>query len=345
MSALKTIIVGFGKVASGMNADPRMAKYFDHASHASVLKAHPAFDWLGVVDPSATAQKDARENWNIPHVSADITDIAAKVQPDVAVIATPPGMRAEIARQLSGVRAILVEKPLNAITNAMTGDGDADGVRLQETCGPRGVPVLVNYWRRADRLFQTLAAGELEKRVGRVQAIFGVYGNGLANNGSHMIDFIRMLTGEIIRVQSTGPAQAAKASTVAGDINMPVALTLANGATALLSPVDFDAYREVGLDIWGTEGRLSILQEGLVVRHFARTANRGVDNEWEIDSDWGVELERTVADALYRMYDNLVAAANDGRAWSPLSSALVNERIIKELMKSAAAEGAWQALD
>mgnify|MGYP001412936739 CR=1 FL=1 len=72
---------------------------------------------------------------------------------------------------------------------------------------PNNLPVLVNYWRRADRLFQALAAGGLTEHVGSPQAVFGLYGNGLVNNGGHLIDFLRMLLGVCY-----APAQAAAAS-------------------------------------------------------------------------------------------------------------------------------------
>ncbi|HAD86510.1 MAG TPA: hypothetical protein DCG48_04035, partial [Rhodospirillaceae bacterium] len=75
MTGLRTIIVGFGQVASGLTRDVRMAQYFDYASHAAVLAGHPAFDWQGVVDPNGAAQADARDTWGVPHCGGDLDEI------------------------------------------------------------------------------------------------------------------------------------------------------------------------------------------------------------------------------------------------------------------------------
>ena len=339
MSGLRTIIVGFGKVAAGMADDPKMARYFDYASHASVLSAHEDFDWLGVADPDPAAQHAARETWKVPHVGGDLASVAAAVEPEVAVIATPPGQRAEIVRQLPGVKALLVEKPLDA-------PGTDDGIRLAAMAAARKLPVLVNYWRRADRLFQELAGGGLAARIGRPQAANFLYGNGLKTNGSHMIDFARMLLGEVAAVQALGPATPASGAPLAGDTAVPFALTLAAGLIATFQPLDFCRYREVGLDIWGDEGRLSILQEGLVTTVYPVADNRGVADAREVVSDNGTVLPCTVTDSLYRMYDNLAAAARGTAApWSSLASAQVNERVMGQVLRSAAEGGLRLPMD
>lgn len=342
MSGLRTMVVGFGQVASGLTRDGRMAQYFDYASHAAVLAGHPAFDWQGVVDPDGAAQADARETWGVAHCGANLDDIAAKVRPEIVVLAAPPGDRARTIAALPDLKAVLVEKPLNS---PGTGERSGDGAALRAVCAERNLPVLVNYWRRADRLFQALAAGGLADHVGSPQAVFGLYGNGLANNGGHLIDFLRMLLGEVASVQALGPDETALGAPITGDRHLPFALTFADGPVATLQPLDFRRYREVGLDIWGDGGRLSILQEGLVTRVFPVTENRGLDDALEIASDAGTELERTVADAFYRMYDNLAeVAAGTAMPWSPLDSALTNERIIEAILRSAADDGARQSL-
>lgn len=339
MSRLRTLIVGFGKVAAGMADDPKMARYFDYASHASALAAHQEFDWLGVVDPDPAAQHAARETWKVPHVGGDLATVAAAVKPDVAVIATPPGQRAEILRQLPGIKAVLIEKPLDApATN--------DGAQVAALAAARNLPVLVNYWRRADRQFQDLASGGLKAHIGRAQAATFLYGNGLKTNGSHMIDFARMLLGEVAAVQALGPAVPAPGAPLAGDPAVAFALTLDSGLVATFQPLDFRRYREVGLDIWGEEGRLSILQEGLVTTVYPATDNRGVTDAREIASDKGKVLPCTVADSLYRMYGNLAAVARgDAGPWSSFSSAQANERVMSLILRSAAEDGRRLFLD
>ncbi|MAN80502.1 MAG: hypothetical protein CMF64_08935 [Magnetovibrio sp.] len=341
MTALRTLVVGFGQVASGLSRDPRMAAHFKYASHAAVLDAHPTFDWQGVVDPNTAALDDARATWTVPHAGSDLAAIVDAVRPEIAVLAAPPGNRAEMVEAMPDLKALLVEKPLSR-----PGDDGADSARLAAICAERGIPVLVNYWRRADRLFRDLAGGGLTARIGQAQAVTGLYGNGIANNGGHLIDFLRMLLGEVSAVQALGPARLAHGAPLPSDRHVAFALTFADGPVATVQPLDFSHYREVGLDIWGEDGRLSILQEGIVTQVFPRTENRGLSGEHEIASDAGTSLETTLSDAFYRMYDNLAGVA-EGRAvaWSPLASALVNERIIGLVLRSAAQGGARLSVD
>ena len=340
MTPLRTLLVGFGQVAAGLTRDPRMAAYFKYASHAAVLADHPGFDWQGVVDPNPAALEAARATWNVPLCGADLTAAIAQVRPEVVILAAPPGARADMIAAMPDLKAVLVEKPLDAPGRP------GDGAQLAALASERDIPVMVNYWRRADRLFQALAAGRMTAGVGGVQAVTGLYGNGLANNGSHLIDFMRMLLGDVESVQALGPARLAHGAPLPSDRQLSFALTFACGVIAAAQALDFAHYREIGLDVWGETGRLTILQEGLVTQVCPVTENRGLSGEREIASDAGETLETTVSDALFRMYDNLAdVARGDAAPWSPLASAAVNERIVELILRSAGEGGSRLSLD
>ena len=327
-TGLRTIVVGFGEIAQGLCGDARMAKFFTYATHAQVLRDHPGFQWLGVVDPSDDARKAARDDWNIAHVSEDLSEVARVVEPEVAIIATPPGTRAEIVQQLPSLKAVLVEKPL--------GHGGEEGRAFVDFCRKKNVHVQANYWRRGDELYQQLAQGGLAERIGRPQAAFATYGNGLFNNGSHLVDFIRMLLGEVTTVQALGHPRPAEGAPLESDVQAAFALTLAGGAIVTVLPLDYGHYREVGLDIWGEEGRLALYQESLGVFHYPLADNRGLENEKEISSDNPQVLESTVANALYRLYDNLAeTVAGTAEPWSPGDQAVHTELILESVLNSA----------
>jgi len=324
MSALKTLIVGFGGIARGLAHDARMAKWFPIATHAQALKEDDGFEWVGVVDPDPAARKCATDDWQVPGFET-VADAAA-LAPDVLVLATPPGNRADAVAALPSVRAVFTEKPL----------GNADGEALIRLADARGIPLQVNYWRRGDETLDTLASGELKLRIGTLQAGTGVYGNGLNNNGSHLIDLARMLAGEPVWVQAIGDAVPLKGAPIPGDIQTAFALGMAKGAAITVHPLDFNRYREVALDLWGTAARMTFQQETLDIRHLPRTANRGLDDTYEIAADRGAPLKCTVADALPRLYRNLHDAVTKRAALlSPGDSALATERIISLIRRSA----------
>lgn len=316
MTRFTTVLIGFGKVADTLRHDSRMAHFFPDASHAQVLARHPRFDFAAVVDPSAEARARAQYDWRIDTVVGDLADLPDRERYTAAVIASPPAGRSAVIDALPNLRAVLVEKPL--------GKNPQEARAFVEVCQKRGIAVQVNYWRRAVPVFRALAQGGLKESVGDVQAVFGLYGNGLMNNGSHLVDFLRMLCGEVETI-ATGPAAAAQGSSVPGDVNVACLLRLTNGASVALSPVDFSAWREVSLDIWGREGRLAVMQESLAVTHYPLAENRGLENEWEIDSGAGRIAPVDTTMCLQTMYDNLAGALDGDPLLSSVDEALKTE--------------------
>ena len=301
---LRTALIGFGNIAAGYADDQLTARYYPYATHAQVLSAHPSFEWGAVVDISEDRLQLARKRWGIPYVTSSVEKLMDVYQPEVAVIATTPEVRYQIIRQLPELRAVIVEKPLGI--NEL-------GARLfLDKCNQNGLTVQVNLWRRADETFGSLADGQMEELIGAPQAVIGVYGNGLLNNGTHMVDFVRMLFGEIEDVQVLGRPNAVSMSKIAGDIDVSFSLQMRSGLVVTMHSVDFRHYRENSLDIWGENGRISIHNEGLGISFYPKGENRAVPKSFELQHDRPRTLSSTVGKALYRMYDNFAATLNEG---------------------------------
>jgi predicted dehydrogenase len=323
----RTAIIGFGKIGAGYADDLVMAPYYPFATHAQVLAVHPAFAWGAAVDPSPEARALARGRWRVAHAVPNVSELLRVYEPEVAVLATPPDTRLALVEQMPHLRAVLVEKPLGSTLT------EADA--FLACCKARGILVQVNLWRRADETFRGLAAGGLNDLIGPPQAIFGVYGNGLINNGTHMLDFVRMLLGEAVAAQAMPGARATLAGPIPGDVDVPFMIRLSAGPMAALQPVRFAHYRENSLDIWGERGRLTMMQEGLSVTSFPQRPNRAMQGEREVASDQPQPLPSTVGRAFYRMYDNLAAALESGCSlWSPGESALQTARLIQAIVDS-----------
>jgi len=297
---LRTVLVGFGAIAEGMSRDRK-------------------------------ARARARR-WSDALVTDDVSEVAA-LRPNVAVIAGPPEMRLDCLRLLPSLDAVLVEKPL--------GDDLKSARRFIAACARRRIRVQVCLWRRGDESFRQLAEPRLRaKSLGEIQAAFGLYGNGLRNNGVHLIDFLRMQAGEISEVQALGPVRRVPKAPLRGDAALPLALRLANGAVAVLQPVDFAYYREVALDLWGTRGRRSFYQESLVAADYPLRANRGVADAKEIVTDEPRPFGSAVGTALWNLYSNLADAVSRRAAlWSDGANALIAETVVDAALRSAAQGG------
>jgi predicted dehydrogenase len=242
------------------------------------------------------------------------------------VVATPPGERSAVVEGLPSLRAVLVEKPL--------GRTIAEAEEFLGLCADRGILVQANLWRRGDELFRDLARGRLAAEIGRPQIVFGVYGNGILNNGVHLVDLLAMLVGEVELVQAlTG--RGSESGPISGDLDVAFAAELTGGVTATVLPLDFHCYREVGLDVWGEGGRLEIMQEGLGVTVYPRAENRSAGGEHEIASDRPLPLSSTLGYAFFNLYTNLAEALLDGaELWSPGDAALRAERAVAAVRRS-----------
>lgn len=324
-SPFRTVLIGFGKMGAGFGRDPVMARHFQYASHAQVLASHPLFSWEAVVDPSEKALAVAREEYHVPVVAHNVEELRRLYDPEVAVLATPPRGRLELLSRLPSLKGLVVEKPL--------GTSLAEGRELVDFCKQRGIAVQVNFWRRGDEFYRDLASHALKDLVGQPYAVFGVYGNGLRNNGSHVIDFVRMLFGEIRSAEVLSPETSFVEGPIAEDRNLHFLLALESGVNALFQAIPFKSYREIGLDIWGDKGRLSLMQESLGIYLYPRVQNRAIQDEWEVASDQPRVFAPTCGNALYRMYDNLAAVLTSGASlWSPGEEALKVEGIVEDLL-------------
>lgn len=326
----RTALVGLGRMGATYADDPMTRRHYRYASHAEVLAEHPAFAWEAAVDTDSAKLDKAKARWGFAHGAASMAELYARYQPEVLVLATPPTAYASVVAACPGLKAVLCEKPLGANL--------AEARAFLDLCNQCGILVQVNLWRRCDQLYRRLAAGELTALLGKPQAISGIYGNGLINNGSHLIDFCRMLFGEIAGVRAMGTALRAGELPLTGDFDVACALHFTNGATAVLQAVDFRHYREVGLDIWGETGRLELLSEGLTNRLSGQAPHRALTGTAELALDAAQMLPSTVDEALYQVYDSLAAALHGkGSLWSPGASALQTALVIDAIERAVKA--------
>ncbi len=326
MAPFKTALVGFGKIAQGYARDPVMAKLMQYTSHAQVLRDHPAFDFCAVVDSALPALKQAQSDYPEIAIASSCAELTNGDDIQVLVLATPPDNRLCDIKVFNNLQAVIVEKPL--------------GIDLKSSqeflsyCQERNIRVQVNLLRRADSLTSELAAGTLTRHIGKLQSGFGLYGNGIKNNGVHMVDLVRLLLGPIERVIAL-PGLAFTEGPITADINLPFALTLVTGQSIFFSPVKFSAFRENGLQLIGDSGKLDYLHGGLSIYTTPLGPNRMVSGEMELVYDKPESIASTLGQAFYRMYDNLADNLHNGTPLcSSAQSALASTAIVEAILRS-----------
>ncbi len=330
-SRLKTILVGFGRIAQGAAADPVLSKKIPYCTHAQVLREHPLFDWQAVVDPSEEARSAALRGWHVEHVFADLDEVTNLDQYEVAVFATPPLDNWDILFRLPSLKGVLAEKP--------PGKSTAVARDLVAHCASRGIALQVNLMRRADESTQLLRNALLSELIGKMQAVTGFYTHGLLNNGIHMIDLARMLIKqEVVSVQAD-VGRVFHESPISDDINLPFKLTFDSGLSMTMNALKLSCFRENGMEFWGECGRLSYLHSGFSLLFQGLQESSLVSGEREL-SLTPRDLPVTLGQAFFRMYTNLANAIElEEELVSPGESALRTMEVIDAIRESARNNG------
>ena len=322
-----TTLIGLGSIASQNSTDKKMLKSLNFFTHAQVLNKHQKFNWVSAVDPSKEAREYAIKTWGKREISNSVDELIDKERYEVIVLATPPENRLEVIKHFPSLKAIVVEKPL--------GVSYLSSLKFVEECEKRDIKVQVNLTRRSDRVMRDLASGDLNKRIGNTQFVFGSYGRGLHNYGPHLIDLVRMLIGEIAFVSSLSNHEKQDLGPINNDLNLSFLMKTLDGIQIMMHPLDFSFYREGSLDIWGEKGRLEIIQEGLKYIESPLDSCRSLEGALEIASDRRVSHDTGYADALFHLYTNLSnSISSDIELNSSGRSALKTEMIIESLFRS-----------
>ncbi len=226
-------------------------------SHAAAWTHHPGATLVGLADVDAVRLADAAQRWGAPRFQS-VDELLDATAPEIVSVSTPDGTHAAVLDRVldaPSVRAVLMEKPLALDLN--------DARRLVRKANDRGVVLAVNYVRRFApshrELRRWLAGGPL----GPIELVRGTYTGGLKHNGTHWIDLVRFLVGEIAEVRGFGPVEPATT-----DSTIDLAVDFVSGARGMLHGLRVSPYSLFELDLAGPGGRVRIVDGGQRVEVF-----------------------------------------------------------------------------
>lgn len=321
-------MIGFGMISAGNADDPVMGRTYRFATHIQGLLDCPDFELVAVVDPSKMATNNANSRWKIDSVFEKLDDaLAVHEDIDVVILATPPQARLDILKKLKNIKGLILEKPIGE-----------DLLQSQDFCEltqALGISVEVNFWRRFVPQFISMKLGELDQRIGKVQGVNVLYGNGLRNNGVHAIDFIRFLIGEFETVQSISSLKLHPVGPISDDCNVAFSATLTNDIPVFFMPLDFSYFRENSVEIIGEKGTLSFLNDGRKIRYTPIKAHEGLANNWELAYEQCVPLPCDNDLAMREIYKHFSAVLRGHqKEKSSIQNALKNEKIVDAVFRS-----------
>jgi predicted dehydrogenase len=236
----RAAVVGLGQVGLLFDSDPRRSGVWTHFTAYERLKAH--LDLVSVCDPDKFRLALAKQRRATLSCYNTLGELLNQEKLDIVSLCTPPEFHAEQIAMCAGrVKAVICEKPLST-------DSQSAHPAL-EACQSKGTLLVVNYYKRFDGLVPSVKAMLNDRRIGKVKLVNAVFCGPLDAVGSHMVDLLRFLFGEL-RIED-------QASRTAGRYSIP--LRTESDAFVHLHNVGPREEFVFEMDAIGDQGRIRVL--------------------------------------------------------------------------------------
>jgi predicted dehydrogenase len=272
----RVAIIGAGRIGSSLD-DPRSP---DILTHAHGYKACEAFEIAGFVDRDLSKAVIAASCWG-GRAFGSVQALFETQNIDVVSICVPDELHFETMLALAKmpVKFIFLEKP------AVRTIEEADLVGAIYSNLP--TRILVNYTRRFLPEIKTIREAIRNGHYGAYLTGVGYYGKGLLHNGSHMVDLLNFLVGEISDVQKLEEI----ADFYDQDPAVSALLTMRVGGIFLLRHIDCRKFDVFELDLTFEKKRIRIRDFGGIIEEYSlgdnsvytgyRTLNKGAEYQTE----------------------------------------------------------------
>jgi predicted dehydrogenase len=238
-----TAVIGCGRAGFSYDIDPKRVEIF---SHIGAYRSCQKVSKICAVDPDINQLNMVRERYPEIECFENIDEMFEKNKIDILSICSPEEDRLKIVEKSikNNVSAIFCEKPIsNNLIEAKT---------IVRACSENNVKLAVNHFRRWDKFHINFANLVRKGEIGRIQNIVVKYNKGILNTGSHIFDFIRMISGEIKSVSCIGnPTPDQK------DPSLNVSGKTCNGENFFLIGSDHNNFRIFEVEVLGEKGRIS----------------------------------------------------------------------------------------
>ncbi len=298
------LIIGAGRIAGGFDAQrPELSPPL---AHVKAYQQHGGFEVEAVIEPDAATRKSFQQRWKLPVDYTSFGELQrTKNHFDVISICSPTIAHASDLESALTLKPKLIfcEKPLTFSL--------AESRRLATACKETNVILAVAHLRRwapdIVRLRERLHQGYW----GKLRAVQAIYNKGVLNNGSHLIDLLHFLFGEL---KLTGVGQPV-IDYLPEDPSVPAMLETTEGVCIQLAVAHAADYALFEVQLITEHGIISMENGGLQWRFRSVTDSRNF-NGYRVLTE-GTTISGEVDLAFKHAISNIYEALTQG---SPLAS-------------------------
>ncbi|AJH01337.1 hypothetical protein LF65_04808 [Clostridium beijerinckii] len=286
------LIVGAGNI--GAFFDTKSSKNI--LTHANAFYRTEGFNLLGFVDVSENKGKRAATLWDVKYFPT-LEDAFNTNEIDVVSVCVPDDYHYYILKKVSNfpIKLVFAEKPL-----AKNLDQASEIIRIY---GEKSIRCLVNYSRRFVNEFNILRENILEGQYGNFVCGNGYYGKGILHNGSHLIDLLRYLIGEIKGFKVLGHSF----DFYEDDPSVSAILDFENGGNFIMQNVPCSNYTIFELELLFQHRRIKIVDSGFKIEEYTILDSKvfkGYKNLSK-EKEYETELNKAMLNSVRSIYNNL----------------------------------------
>lgn len=247
------LIIGAGKIGAFFD-QPGSENILTHA-HAFFI--HPGFKLLGFVDSNAGQAQKAVSIWG-GECFNNLEEALHKHRIDVVCLAVPDEHHYPYLQELAhrNIKIIFAEKPLTKTL--------PEALEIKQLYSSLPISVQLNYSRRFVPEIIMLRKNIRDGLYGRYLSGTGYYGKGLLHNGSHMLDLLLNLLGNVTDYCLIGVMD----DFYEDDPSVSAVLTMAEGAPFFLQSIECRAYTIFEMDLLFKHGRVRLIDSGFVIEEY-----------------------------------------------------------------------------
>ncbi len=194
----RVLIVGCGNIAGRFDETKELTAL--PYTHAGAYQQDGRFELLACVEPNIQRRSEFMRFWRVKLGFACLDEVLnAGLSFDVISLCSPTAQHIEDLKKVIPLKPQLIfcEKPLAVEL--------VEAEKVVHECAKKQILLAVNYTRSWDPVLQQLKSDIHTGQWGALRSVVGTYNKGILNNGSHLLDVLFYLLGDLDVLSVTKP--------------------------------------------------------------------------------------------------------------------------------------------
>ena len=321
--SLSVLIVGCGNIAGGFDINNIHKDY--SLTHAKAYSKNPHFFVKACCDTDLNKLNDFSKRWNITNSFSSVEEIVNKrMHFDVVSICNPTENHSSTLELVAKLKpkVVFCEKPLTLDLKKTE-----EITRLYKNTG---IGLAVNFNRRWMKHIEELKIGIQDKKWGELRTVVSHYNKGILNNGSHLIDILSWLLGQMSILWAGKPVFDYNEK----DPSISAVLCNEQGKDIFLNATNSKDFSLFEIQFFFEKGIVSLENGSMSIKHRVVGESKEfsgykvLSESYEITTDYCYSMDN----AVQNIYDAIHSGTD---LKSNADNALISQRICDAILKKS----------